>query len=121
MQTFATEASKRGANFFGADSKPIPNLGGQSVVGKGINGECLSMEFDVAKISRPLASVMEIIERDNDVMFSNRKGGSYIQNCKSGQKTPLRQEGRLFFLDIWVEVPSQIANSLPFVRQSTAR
>ena len=82
------------------------------------NGACLSLDFDVAAISRPLASVMEMIEKDNDVMFSKRKGGSYIQNVATGKKTPLRQEGRLVFLDLWVQVPIEIARSSPFVKQS---
>ena len=70
--------------------------------------------FDVAgKLSRQLASVFEITEQGNEVVFT--KGGGFIRDGQSGAKIQLRQDGKLFFLDLWVEVPKSIAGS-PFAR-----
>ena len=57
--------------------------------------------------------MFEITEQGNKVVFE--KGGGYIQCGKSGSKIQLRSEGKLYFLDLWVEVPKSISGS-PFAR-----
>ena len=89
-------------------------MGAQKIFGADDQGSKISLEFDVAKISRPLASVAEIIKKNHRVVFD--EGQSYIENNSNGKWTPLRQEGNLFFLDLWVRVPEKLATS-PFVRQ----
>ena len=68
----------------------------------------------MAKITRPLASVSEIVRKNYRVLFD--KDGSFIENKKSGKTIDIRQEGSLYFLDLWVQVPEELASS-PFVRQ----
>ena len=115
MSTPST-SSMAGKDFYGADEGVIKNLGEQLVKGEDDNGNNISLKFDVAdKLTRPLASVHEIVECGNRVTFEKGKG--YIQNIASGVKTPLRCEGKLFFLDMWVEVPRSLSSS-PFVRPS---
>ena len=81
--------------------------------GKDEDGNRVQLKFGVAsKLTRPLASVWEIVEGDNEVVF--KKGHGSIRNYQ-GKKTPLRCEGKLWFLDVWVEVPKAIATS-PFAR-----
>ena len=56
----------------------------------------------------------EAVENNHRVVFD--EGHSYIENKTSGKLTPLRQEGNLFFLDLWVQVPERLTTS-PFVRE----
>ena len=70
----------------------------------------LEMSFEVAKVSRPLASAGEMVRKNNRVVLDEHD--SYIQNKKTGYKTPLRVVGNLFYLDIWVNVPQALAGDL---------
>ena len=63
----------------------------------------MQMPFEVANISRPLASVGKICKQNNQVVFDDIE--SYILNKKTGEKVILREDNLLYFLDIWVEVP----------------
>lgn len=105
-----SEASKSKKPFFGADKSPIKNLGNQSIKAICEEGHKMSTTFAVAdKLSRPLASGYEITEAGNEL--SMWKGGGHIKCKKSGATTALRQEGKLWFLDLWVQVPSSISSS----------
>ena len=115
MTTEDTAALKAERDYFGADGTAIKNLGSQLIKGCDEKGNQIELKFDVAsKLTRPLASVFEIVQGDNEVVFS--KTGGYIRNG-AGRKTPLRCEGKLWFLDVWVEVPKSIATS-PFARRT---
>ena len=102
--------------FYGADGSPIDDLGCVDVEGAS-GADSMSLNLAVCNITRPLASVYEILEKGNDVVFS-KKRGCYIQCASTGRKIPLRQDGKLFFLDLWVLVPADVARENPFVRQS---
>ena len=110
-----TEKSKSGHMFYGANNSEIPNLGGQAVQGTAEDGTPVTLDFDVAKISRPLASAAELMEKNNRIVLDNDE--SYIESKVNGEWMPLRREGNIFFLDLWVQVPEKLVNS-PFVRQA---
>ena len=61
-------------------------------------------------------SVSEMVHTDYKVLLDSE--GSYIQNKKSGKHIDVRQEGSLYFLDLWVQVPENLSNS-PFVGQAS--
>ena len=105
-----SEASKKKKPFFGADKSPIMNLGNQTIEAVCEEGYKWGTTFAVAdKLSRPLASGYEITEAGNEQ--SMWKGGGHIKCSKSGATTALRQEGKLWFLDLWVKVPRSISNA----------
>ena len=101
-------------DLYGADNNKILNLGTQ--VGKGVSeqDDTWSINFDIAKISRPLGSVSKLLKNNHRAMFD--EGNSYIQNKSTGKKTKLREEGGLFFLDLVVEVPFDMPINKHFVR-----
>ena len=101
--------------FFGADGSPLENLG--ELVAKGTSEEGIEMkiDFDIAKVTRPLLSVHKMTSNGHKVIFHD--SGGYIQVKGTNTKVHLRQEGRLFMLDLWVKVPQEVADSSPFVRQ----
>ena len=105
----------QGPKYYGPAGDPIKNLGQQLVKGASESGQLLNIAFDVAKITRPLASVSEIISKDYRVVFDS--DGSFPQHKKTGKWIPIRQEGSLCYLDIWCHVPEEISDS-PFVRQA---
>ena len=116
LTTEETQASKDKHKYFDASGGEIANLGCQRVAGQDGQGRSIGFKFDVAgKLTRPLASVWEITSHGNEVVFKN--GSGYIKDCKSGAQIPLRSEGKLYFVDVWVEVPESISNS-PFARQT---
>jgi hypothetical protein len=109
-----SERSKEGHNYYGPAGDPIANLGRQDIKGTTDSGQLLNIGFDVAKITRPLASVSEIVRKNYRIVFDDE--GSFIQDKKSGRWIDVRQEGSLYYLDLWVQIPEELINS-PFVRQ----
>ena len=116
MSHTESEASRSGANFYGANGKGIPNLGNQMVRAQNNKGDQVELQFNVANISRPLASVHEICERGHSVVL--KKDSGYIQSDATGRKTELRVEGKLYFLDLWVQIPKKLAEASPFARRT---
>ena len=109
-----TAESKAGHKWYGAEGTSILNMGLQKVAGQDDKGKPITIKFNVAsKLTRPLMSVWEMAENGNEVGFA--KGRGWI-NSVSGHTTELRAEGKLWFLDIWVQVPREISNS-HFARQ----
>ena len=51
----------------------------------------LSVDFDIAKITRPLLSVFKMTNNGNRVLFSEDK--NYMQLNSNNQKVHLRKEG----------------------------
>ena len=50
-----------------------------------------------------LASVSRIIQAGHRVVFDTPEEGSYIENKATGNKTWLRQQGGVFYLDLWIK------------------
>ena len=111
----STRTQKKKGEYVGADGNPIDNLGSQTVTAKDANGLSLQLEFDVAKLTKPLASVYSITRKGNKVVFG--ENGGYILNVHTNQQTPLRLDGKLYYLDLWIEVPETLVRSSPFIRQ----
>ena len=116
LEVAESQRSKEGHNYYGPSGDAIRNLGTQVIKGASDGGQSLNIGFDVAKITRPLVSVSEMVCKDYKVVLDNE--GSYIQNKKTGKHINVRQEGSLYYLDLWVQVPEALSNS-PFVRQAS--
>ena len=101
--------------FFGADGSPIANLGTLIAEGVSEEGMGLKIDFDLAKVTRPLLSVFKMTAAGHRVQF--HETGGTIQIKGSNQTIKLRAEGRLYMLDLWCQVPAKLAESSPFIRQ----
>ena len=97
-------------DYFGADGSPIPRYGQSKVAAETSRKKPVEMSVEVAKVARPLASAGEIVRKNNRVVLDLPE--SYIQNKRTGYKTPLRVDGNLFYLDLYVKVPETLANDL---------
>ena len=111
---FSLEAAtlKLEPKFFGADGSPIDNLGSLMAQGVSEEGVNMQIDFDVAKVTRPLLSVFKMTSNGHKVNFD--ESGRSILIKGSNKRVKLRQEGRLFMLDLWVLVPAEIADKSSF-------
>ena len=100
--------------YYAADGSPIQNLGECAINAVLEDGTEFNTKFDVAKITRPLLSVHQIVENGHQLIFG--KTQSYLQ-LQGGKRIQLRKEGKLYMLDMWAQIPEELAKSSPFVRQ----
>ena len=101
--------------YFAADGSPIDELGQLTINAVLEGGLELQTSFDIAKITRPLLSVSQMTMNGHQVVFG--RDHSYVQLNGSRHRIPLRAEGKLYMLDMWAKVPSDIAKTSPFVQQ----
>ena len=60
----------------------------------------MKMRLTCADVKKPLASVMKIVKKGNQVVFDEE--GSYIRNKKTGTRTEMREEHGVYVFDIWI-------------------
>ena len=104
-------------NFCGADGGEIKNHGKQIAKGQSDSKDPMNItvEFDVADVSRPLGCVSKLVKKRHRVVFDDPT--SFIQNKVTGKKIDLREQNGLYFLDLWVQVPADLNIPDRVVRQ----
>ena len=104
-----------GKNFTAANGAHIPNQGETIITGKDAGGNNMRIIAQVADVTKNLASVMEMVDRGNWVIF--HKDGGYIQTVKKdedlkmrtlmntlkGTRVPIERKGNNFVLEISVK------------------
>ena len=101
--------------FYAAEGNtPIPNQGGQTVVGKPVNDKSLNMDFHIANLPRPKSSSGELIGNAHRDAFDS--DGRYMDNNRTSTWIPMRRDGSLFVLDVSCQLPAEVLNN-PVVRQ----
>ena len=101
-----TCASKAGSGFVSATGEPIPNLGEMDIPMMTREGTFRSMKVQAAPVTKPLASVMRIVQAGHVVVFDNES--SYIMNKKTGEINFLREEDGNYMLDVWVRPSKKV-------------
>ena len=108
-----SEGSKAGLTYGCAGGSDIKNEGEQALPLTTNNGCNADLTFQVADVSKTLASVSRICDKGNRVVFI--KGGGVIQNLRTGIITPVRRRGGIYVLDLWLD--RQQGRNGPFPRQ----
>ena len=103
--------------FYGADGSPIENFGECPVNVVLDDNTKMNTLFNIAKITRPLLSVTQMTNNGHQVVFGKEE--SSIRIAGGNKKIKLRKDGQLWMLDMWVQVPQEIARVSPFARQVT--
>ena len=98
----------------GPDGKPIAHHGSQKANGVTDDGQSVTIDFDIADVTRPLGSVSKLVKKCYQVIFDDER--SYIRNKKTGAEIELREQQGLYFLDMWVEIPHDMAINELFAR-----
>lgn len=96
-----SERSKAGKGFRGPAGEPIPARGQRITVVKTAEGQTRKTKWQVCPVKRALVSVDKLNEAGNTVHFT--KNDPHIINIKTGEKTVLRREGKVFIIDLWVK------------------
>ena len=61
------------------------------------------MTFQLADVTKPLASVRKMCGVGNRVVFD--EAGSYIECKATGARTPIRKDEGTYVVDVYVQVP----------------
>ena len=93
-------ASKRGVAYEVADGTKIPNLGERRFLAVSEEGVQRGMTAQVAAINKTLMSVSKVVRKGNRVVFDGE--GSYIEDKASGERTWMRENGGMYYIDMWV-------------------
>ena len=97
--------SKAGDAYVTATAEPVPNLGEKVLQCRLAEGHQRSMVVQVADVSRPLLSASRLNDTGNSVEL--HPDNPRIKNLKTGEESRLRRVGKMFILDLWVEVPAK--------------
>ena len=60
------------------------------------------MTFQVADVTKILASVSRMVSTGHRIIFDSTDVGSFIENKKTGKKIKLRQNNGVYLQDMWV-------------------
>ena len=114
-----SKGSLSGMQFHTADGTRIPNLGQKTLATVSEEGAPIRQTFQIAEISRPLASVVELADAGNVVVFG-RKGG-YVYNVESRRRLDFSREHGVYLLRTWTQEPSNDQTNSTFARQGWVR
>ena len=101
-----SEASKNGVKYRAANGQTISNQGEKIVNGEDVNGEKLEATWQIAGVTKPLGSVMEMVNAGNRVTFDKDENGkniSRIYNKKKAVQIPINLVASAYEFDMWVK------------------
>ena len=86
-----------------ADGSHIPNLGEKSFRAYTNDGVRKKMTAQVTEVNKALLSVSRLLDTGHRIVFDARNnGGSYIENCTSGDWIALEENNGTYVLKLWV-------------------
>jgi len=90
-----------------ANNQGVEDEGLRKVVGRiAGQGDCRLARFRVAKVSRPLMCVADMVDAGQRVVFDRNKAGrdcSYVEDKSTNVKTPIVRKNRVYELELHVE------------------
>ena len=101
IETVEGEAYRKGVQYEVASGTLIPNLGEKRFVAMGEGGQLRKMKAQVCEVNKALLSVKRVVQAGNRVVFD--KDGSYVEDTYTGERMPLREEGGMYMLKLWVK------------------
>ena len=93
--------AKKGVQYEVADGTLIPNLGERKYIAVSDTGVARHMKSQVCEVNKALLSVHRCVQAGNKVVFA--ASGSYIEDEASGEVMPLREQGGMYMLKLWVK------------------
>jgi hypothetical protein len=106
------KSTESNTTYASADGNILQNRGKKTLEGYNAEGKKVRMEWQLAKVTKPLMSVGRLTDKGHRVVFDNQvPGGGYIVHKESGTTTPLRKQNGTYEFDIWVKVPEIGKNS----------
>ena len=84
-----------------ANGTKIKDQGGKTIMFKTEDGGVNCMRFRLADVTKTLASVSRMCQKNNRVVFDS--SGSYIENKASGKKMAMKEEGGVYVIEVMVK------------------
>ena len=108
-------SANAGKTYSAANGSCIKNQGTKIVSAVTKEGQWKSLQFEVASVTKALASVSEICSRDQSVVHNPpwHEDGSYIYNWNTGEYTNLVLRDGVYVLDALV-APANMQPKPPF-------
>ena len=101
VETKPGEATRRGVQYEVASGELIPNLGEKNFLAYGEQGHARTIKAQVCEVNKPLLSVSRMVQAGNSVVFS--RSGSYVEDETTGERIPLREQGGMYMLKLWIK------------------
>ena len=96
------ETAATGKQFYStANGASIPNYGEKRLQWRTEDKSQGGITVQITDVMKPLASVGQICEAGNRVVFESE--GGYVENLNTGVKTSMRKAGKGYKLDLWVK------------------
>ena len=100
------KSSEVHSTYASADGSVLRNHGRKVLEGFNPGGAKVRMEWQLAKVTKPLMSVGHITDKGHRVVFDNTEsGGGFTLHKDSGTKTSLRKRNGTYEFDVWVKIP----------------
>ena len=97
----ASEGSKAGMHYVAANKGKIRNQGEQHLILQSMDRSFgFRLKMQSAAVSRPILSVIRLVENGNDVIFRS-KGGT-IKNLTNGHETHFERKHGVYILKSWL-------------------
>ena len=101
FQIQESEGSRAGQKYVTADGTALVNLGEKCIKATTNEGHCVNLGFQMADVTKPLASVGRICDSGNEVSFG--PNGGYIYNTMTGCVTEIKRVNGVYVLEAWVD------------------
>jgi hypothetical protein len=100
------KSEEHNTSYAAADGTLLPNEGKKTLTGLTTSGKKMRMDWQLADITKPLASVSRLCERGHRVVFDDaEEGGGFIEHKTTGARTALRKSRGVYEFDVWVKLP----------------
>ena len=87
--------------YVAANGSALPNQGKKTLEGVNANGARVRMEWRLASVTEPLASIGELTSKGHRVVFDDaEQGGGYIVHKSTNAKTPIRKRSGTYEFDL---------------------
>ena len=96
-----TEMSRQGGYYSAANGSRVYNEGVARLQGQVAGGHTVGLDWQVAKVEKPLISTHLLSQAGNTVTYTGT--GGYIENDSTKDRIPFTKENGSYVLDIWVK------------------
>ena len=109
----AERSEESSTTYASANGSILPNKGKKSLKGFTDEGKRMQMNWQLADVTKPLASIGRLTDKGHRVVFDNSEdGGGYILHKDTNTRTKMRKANGTYEFDVWVEVPKRGVNAV---------
>ena len=81
-------------------------------------GQRKKINFEVADVNKPLASLRKIVKKGHRIVLDDAEGaGGYIEHKASKERTAVYVENDVYKFDLWVDVAASAGFTRPDVKK----